>query len=103
VEDSQPAKYVGVGPRDHFEGHQGLRLYREDGLTPRGLGGGRADKAVQCGHGLTVRFGRPLGGYPAGSKMLTGKDRKYVIAPLSRIVEESYTTYLEWTGGAAAL
>lgn len=61
---------------------------------------GERDGPEGCGSRLLVRFGSPVAGYPAGAKLLTGRDRKYVIAPLSRIVEESYSTYLEWTGGA---
>ena len=39
----------------------------------------------------------PLGRYPDGSKMLTGKDEKFVLSPLGNIVEERYTIYFDFT------
>ena len=39
----------------------------------------------------------PLGRYPDGSKMLTGKDEKYVLSPVGNIVEERYTIYFNFT------
>lgn len=39
----------------------------------------------------------PLGRYPDGSKMLTGKNEKFVLSPLGNIVEERYTIYFNFT------
>lgn len=39
----------------------------------------------------------PLGHYPDGSKMLTGKNEKFVLSPLGNIVEERYTIYFNFT------
>lgn len=35
-------------------------------------------------------------GYPEGSKVLSGADQQYIIAPLGNIVEESYTPYFDF-------
>ncbi len=34
--------------------------------------------------------------YPEGAKLLTGLDRKYVVAPLMSIIEEAYTVYFDF-------
>ncbi len=38
----------------------------------------------------------PLAKYPEGAKLLTGADRKYIVAPLMNIVEDSYTPYFDF-------
>jgi hypothetical protein len=47
--------------------------------------------------------------YPAGSKVVTGENRRYLIAPLGNLVDERYTSYFEfeapsrdWHASAAA-
>ena len=37
----------------------------------------------------------PMGRYPAGSRILLGQDRQYVVSPLNKIVDEPYTAFFE--------
>lgn len=46
---------------------------------------------------------KPLGSYPEGARILQGEDRSYVLVPLGNIVEERYTTYLEFRADGGRL
>eukprot|EP00884_Botryococcus_braunii_P007105 jgi/Botrbrau1/16396/Bobra.0387s0006.1 len=101
--DPGPREHVHVAPRDPVTGGRRLLLLAEDPRKGGPAGPNRSLVPERCARGLAVRFEAPIGRYPAGAKVLTGKDRKYVIAPLSRVLEESYTTYLEWNPAATPL
>ncbi len=61
---------------------------RDEPASLSSFGRGDRNSALQIVAGV--------GKYPEGAKLLTGSDRKYIIAPLGNIVEEKYSPYLEW-------
>ncbi|KAG1655843.1 hypothetical protein FOA52_008285 [Chlamydomonas sp. UWO 241] len=44
----------------------------------------------------SFRFAHPLqAGYPPGSKVVTGENRRYLVAPLGNLVDERYSVYFD--------
>lgn len=46
--------------------------------------------------GTLLSFEDPIGQYPEGAKLLKGKDKSYVLAPIGHMIEERYSAYLRF-------
>lgn len=44
----------------------------------------------------TLRIEAAVGAYPEGARLLAGRDKNFILAPLGNIVEERYSPYVEF-------
>lgn len=79
-------------------------LISEDGgvgapVVAVGLCGGGGRRALPA-----LRLAAPAAErYPKGARILAGKTKKYLVAPLGQLIDEHYTPYFEFTGAAPSV